>query len=170
VNLENNSNIFQVIARAHTHTDTHTHKHKQQSYLSTAHIYMHKQIKKYSKFILNPFNVLHRITRIHSIKYLIPSNTSSTVSGANLVLELQAKKGKFPKQLCETKSERNFEMSRYMWRKYKQNSKKRAQLDSSHREDSKRVSLTPAERAKAYRERKKCVLSTSWVLVQLRLC
>ena len=30
----------------------------------------------------------------------------------------------------------NFEMSRYMWRKYKQKSKKRARLDSTHREES----------------------------------
>jgi hypothetical protein len=43
-------------------------------------------------------------------------------------------------------------MSRYMWRKYKQKSKKRARLDSSHREDSTKVPLTPAEKAKAYRE------------------
>jgi hypothetical protein len=46
-------------------------------------------------------------------------------------------------------------MSRYMWRKYKQKSKKRARLDSSHREESRNVPLTPAERAKAYRERKR---------------
>jgi hypothetical protein len=31
---------------------------------------------------------------------------------------------------------KNFEMFRYMWRKYKQKSTKRAQLDSSHREES----------------------------------
>jgi hypothetical protein len=46
-------------------------------------------------------------------------------------------------------------MSRYMWRKYKERSKKRARLDSSHREESRKVPLTPAERAKAYRERKR---------------
>jgi len=46
-------------------------------------------------------------------------------------------------------------MSRYMWRKYKQKSKKRARLDSSHREESRKVPLTPTERAKAYRERKR---------------
>jgi hypothetical protein len=46
-------------------------------------------------------------------------------------------------------------MSRYMWRKCKQRSKKRARLDSSHREESRKVPLTPAERAKAYRERKR---------------
>jgi len=46
-------------------------------------------------------------------------------------------------------------MSRYMWRKYKQKLKKLARLDSSHREESRKVPLTPAERAKAYRERKR---------------
>ena len=47
-------------------------------------------------------------------------------------------------------------MFRCMWRKYKQISKKRARLDSSsHREESRKVPLTPAERAKAYRERKR---------------
>jgi hypothetical protein len=45
-------------------------------------------------------------------------------------------------------------MSRYMWRKYKQNSKKRARLDSSDREESRKVPLTPAERVEVYRERK----------------
>ena len=54
------------------------------------------------------------------------------------------------------KIEHNFEMFRYMWRKYKQISKKRARLDSSsHHEESRKVSLTPAERAKAYRVRKR---------------
>jgi len=54
------------------------------------------------------------------------------------------------------KIRQNFEMSRNMWRKYKQISKKRARLDSSsHREESRKVPLTPAERAKAYRERKR---------------
>jgi len=42
-----------------------------------------------------------------------------------------------------------------MWRKYKERSKKRARLDSSHREESRKMPLTPAERAKAYRERKR---------------
>jgi len=46
-------------------------------------------------------------------------------------------------------------MSRYMWRKYRQKLKKWAQLDSSHREESRKVPLTPAERSKAYRERKR---------------
>jgi hypothetical protein len=50
-------------------------------------------------------------------------------------------------------------MSRYMWRKYKERSKKWARLDSSHSEESRKVPLTPAERAKAYRERKRmCAL------------
>ena len=42
-----------------------------------------------------------------------------------------------------------------MQRKYKQKSKKRARLDSSHREESRKVPLTPGERAKAYRMRKR---------------
>jgi len=51
---------------------------------------------------------------------------------------------------------RNFEMFRYMWRKYKQISKKQARLDSSsHREECRKVPLTPAERATAYRVRKR---------------
>jgi len=45
-------------------------------------------------------------------------------------------------------------MSRYMWRNYKK-MKKRTQLDSSHLEESRKVPLTPAETAKAYRERKR---------------
>jgi len=48
----------------------------------------------------------------------------------------------------------NVEMSRYMCKMYKQKSKKRARLASSHLEESRKVRLTPAERAKAYRERK----------------
>jgi hypothetical protein len=43
-----------------------------------------------------------------------------------------------------------FVMSRYMWRKYNQNSKKRSRLDSPEHGESEKVSLTPAERAKAY--------------------
>jgi len=46
-------------------------------------------------------------------------------------------------------------MSLHMWRKYKQKSKKRVRLDSSHREESRKVPLIPAERTKAYRERKR---------------
>jgi hypothetical protein len=42
-----------------------------------------------------------------------------------------------------------------MWRKYNQNSRKRSQLDSPEHGESRKVPLTPAERAKAYRERKK---------------
>jgi hypothetical protein len=59
-------------------------------------------------------------------------------------------------RLCE-KIGQNFEMSRYMWRKYKQTSQKWARLYmcSSHREESRKVPLTQAERAKAYRERKR---------------
>ena len=53
------------------------------------------------------------------------------------------------------KSRQNFEMSRYMLRKYKQKLKKRARLDSSsQREECRKVPLTPAERSKVYRERK----------------
>jgi len=39
--------------------------------------------------------------------------------------------------------------------KVQKKSNKRALLDSSHREESRKVPLTPAERAKAYRERKR---------------
>jgi hypothetical protein len=46
-------------------------------------------------------------------------------------------------------------MPRYMWRKYNQNSKKRSQLDSPEHGESRKVPLTPAERAKAYREQKR---------------
>jgi hypothetical protein len=60
-------------------------------------------------------------------------------------------------------------MSRYLWRKYNQNSKKRSQLHSPTHEESRKVPLTPAERAKAYRERKNCAVSTSRVPVRL-LC
>jgi hypothetical protein len=42
-----------------------------------------------------------------------------------------------------------------MWRKYNQNSKKRSRLDSPKHGESRKVPLTPAERAKAYRERKR---------------
>jgi hypothetical protein len=42
-----------------------------------------------------------------------------------------------------------------MWRKYNQNSKKRSGLDSPEHGESRKVPLTPAERAKAYRERKR---------------
>jgi hypothetical protein len=42
-----------------------------------------------------------------------------------------------------------------MWRKYNQNSKKRSRLDSPEHGESRKVSLTPAERAEAYRERKR---------------
>jgi hypothetical protein len=46
-------------------------------------------------------------------------------------------------------------MSRYMWREYNQNSKKRSRLDSPEHGESRKVPLTPAERANAYRERKR---------------
>jgi hypothetical protein len=46
-------------------------------------------------------------------------------------------------------------MSHYMWRKYNQNSKKRSRLDSPEHGESRKVPLTLAERAKAYRERKR---------------
>jgi hypothetical protein len=46
-------------------------------------------------------------------------------------------------------------MSRYMWRKYNQNSKKRSLLDSLEHGESRKVPLTPAKRAKAHRERKR---------------
>jgi hypothetical protein len=42
-----------------------------------------------------------------------------------------------------------------MWRKYNQNSKKRSRLVSPEHGESRKVPLTPAERAKAYRERKR---------------
>jgi hypothetical protein len=42
-----------------------------------------------------------------------------------------------------------------MWRKYHQNSKKRSQLDSPEHGESRKVPLTPAERAKAYRKQKR---------------
>jgi hypothetical protein len=42
-----------------------------------------------------------------------------------------------------------------MWRKYNQNSKKRSRLDSLEHGESRKVPLTLAERAKAYRERKR---------------
>jgi hypothetical protein len=42
-----------------------------------------------------------------------------------------------------------------MWRKYYQNSKKRSQFDSPEHAESRKVPLTPAEKAKAYRERKR---------------
>jgi hypothetical protein len=41
-----------------------------------------------------------------------------------------------------------------MWRKYNQNSKQRSRLDSPKHGESRKVPLTPAERAKAYREQK----------------
>jgi hypothetical protein len=46
-------------------------------------------------------------------------------------------------------------MSCYMWRKYNQNSKKRSWLDNPEHGESRKVPLTPAERAKAYRERRR---------------
>jgi hypothetical protein len=42
-----------------------------------------------------------------------------------------------------------------MWRQYNQNSKKRSRLDSPEHGESRKVPLTPAERGKAYRERKR---------------
>jgi hypothetical protein len=42
-----------------------------------------------------------------------------------------------------------------MWRKYNQNSKKRSRHDSPEHGESRKAPLTPAERAKAYRERKR---------------
>jgi hypothetical protein len=42
-----------------------------------------------------------------------------------------------------------------MWRKYNQNSKKRSRLDSPEHGESRKAPLTPAEGAKAYRERKR---------------
>jgi len=50
----------------------------------------------------------------------------------------------------------NFEMSRYVRRKYRQKSKKPSPLDSSsHRKESREMPLTPAERTKTYKERKR---------------
>jgi hypothetical protein len=46
-------------------------------------------------------------------------------------------------------------MSRYMWRKCNQNSKKRSRLDNSEHGESRKVPLTPAEIAKVYRRRKR---------------
>jgi hypothetical protein len=49
-----------------------------------------------------------------------------------------------------------------MWRKYNQNSKKRSRLDSPEHGESRKVPLTPAERSKAYRERKSLVGLDQW--------
>jgi hypothetical protein len=46
-------------------------------------------------------------------------------------------------------------MSHYMCRKYNQNSKKLSRLDSLEHGESRKVPLTPAKRAKAYREQKR---------------
>jgi hypothetical protein len=42
-----------------------------------------------------------------------------------------------------------------MWRKYNQNSKKLSRLDKPEHGESRKASLTPAGRAKAYRERRR---------------
>jgi hypothetical protein len=46
-------------------------------------------------------------------------------------------------------------MSRYMWRKYKQNSKKQARLDSSYREESRKVATHPSRKSEGLQGAKK---------------
>jgi hypothetical protein len=70
---------------------------------------------------------------------------------------------------CVEKIGQYFVMSRYMWRKYNQNWKKRSRLDSPELGESRKVPLTPAERARLTGSEKDCAISTSRIPVRL-LC